>query len=190
MAKALIAHLCAYYFPAASPGGRGRFALDGGYLLEAERMYADLEQRCRGQPYAVEVDIRPVRDRRTLDQNRLMWALLHKLAVALNGGTRGEVTAEQCYLDLLAEFGGEVETWRVPYKAVPSLRLTCRVVQVVELVDDGQCIVRVGYGSSMFDRRQMHDFIEHIFDALAQAGVDDAETTQQYRDWRRADEVR
>ena len=28
---------------------------------------------------------------------------LHKLALAQNGGTRGEVTAEQCYLDLLAQ---------------------------------------------------------------------------------------
>lgn len=190
MAKTLIAHLYAYYTPAEAPGGHGKFVLDGGYLLEAERMYADLEQRCRGQPYAVEVELRPVRDRRTLDQNRLMWALLHKLALAQNGGTRGEVTAEQCYLDLLAEFGGEVEIWRVPYKSVSWLRLrTYRVMQVVELVDDGQCIVRVGYGSSMFDRQQMHDFIERIFDALAQAGVDDAESTQQYRDWKRSNEV-
>lgn len=190
MAKALIAHLYAYYTPADAPGGCGKFVLDGGYLLEAERMYADLEQRCRGQPYAVEVELRPVRDRRTLDQNRLMWALLHKLAVALNGGTRGEITAEQCYLDLLAAFGAEVETWRVPYKAVPALQRAYRVTQVVELLDDGQCIVRVGIGSSAFSRQQMHDFIEHIFDRLAEAGVDDPETTQQYRDWRNTDEVR
>lgn len=189
MAKALIAHLYAYYIPADAPGGRGKFVLDGGYLLEAERMYADLEQRCRGQPYAVEVQLRPVRDRRTLDQNRLMWALLHKLALAQNGGTRGEVTAEQCYLDLLADFGAEVEAWRVPYKALPALRQAYRVVQLIELLEDEQCIVRVGCGSSGFDRRQMHDFIERIFDRLAEAGVDDPETTQQYRDWRAADEM-
>ena len=29
----------------------------------------------------------------------------------------------------------------------------------------------------------MHDFIERIFDRLSEAGVDDAETTEQYRDW-------
>ena len=28
---------------------------------------------------------------------------------------------------------------------------------------------------------------ERIFDRLSEAGVDDAETTEQYRDWRRAD---
>lgn len=36
----------------------------------------------------------------------------------------------------------------------------------------------------------MHDFIERIFDQLSLLGVDDAETTEQYRDWRRADELR
>ena len=48
---------------------------------------------------------------------------------------------------------------------------------------------RLGLGSSSFDRQQMHDFLERIFDRLAEAGVDDAETTEQYRDWRRADEL-
>lgn len=99
----------------------------------------------------------------------------------------GGVTAEQCYLDLLGEFGAEVETWRVPVKALPALRNTYRVVQMVELLDDGYCMARLGLGSSSFDRQQMHDFIERIFDRLAEAGVDDAETTEQYRDWRRAD---
>lgn len=41
--------------------------------------------------------------------------------------------------------------------------------------------------SSNFDRQQMHEFIERIFDRLSESGVDDAETTEQYRDWRRAD---
>ena len=112
------------------------------------------------------------------------------LALALSGGTPGGVTAEQCYLDLLAEFGAEVETWRVPVKALPALRNTYRVVQMVELLDDGYCMARLGLGSSSFDRQQMHDFIERIFDRLSEAGVDDAETTEQYRDWRRADGLR
>ena len=150
-------------------------------------MHAELERRARGQPLCVEIDIRPVKNKRTLDQNRLMWALLNRLALALSGDTPGGVTAEQCYLDLLAEFGAEVETWRVPVKALPALRNTYRVVQMVELLDNGYCMTRLGLGSSNFDRQQMHDFIERIFDRLAEAGVDDAETTEQYRDWRRAD---
>ena len=100
-------------------------------------MHSELERRARGQPLCVEIDIRPVKNKRTLDQNRLMWALLNRLALALSGDTPGGVTAEQCYLDLLGEFGAEVETWRVPVKALPALRNTYRVVQMVELLDDG-----------------------------------------------------
>lgn len=57
----------------------------------------------------------------------------------------------------------------------------------MELLDDGYCMARLGLGSSNFDRQQMHEFIERIFDRLSESGVDDAETTEQYRDWRRAD---
>lgn len=189
MASKLIAHLAAWYIPTGRTDldGMEGLTVDGGYLLEAQRMHAELERRARGQPLMVEIEIKPVRDKRTLDQNRLMWALLEKLAQAQNGGTPGGVTAKQCYLDLLGEFGAEVETWRVPVKALPALRNTYRVVQMVELLDDGYCMARIGLGSSSFTRQQMHDFIERIFDRLSEAGVDDAETTEQYRDWRRAD---
>jgi len=90
MAKKLIAHLAAWYEPGPA-GGKGTFVTDGGYLLEEQRMYAELEAKARGQPLAVEIEIRPVRDRRTLDQNRLMWALLTKMA-----RTYGQTTPEAC----------------------------------------------------------------------------------------------
>lgn len=181
MAKALIAHLGAWYLPGPA-GGKGELRADGGYMLELQRMYADLQARCRGQPMAVEVEIRPVRDRRTLDQNRLMWALLTKMARAY-----GNTTPEACYLDMLTDFdGGNVDLWRVPVAALPTLRRAYRVAQVVEMLDGGMCIVRIGLGSSTFDRGQMREFIDRIFDRLAEMGVDDPETTQQYRDWRAA----
>lgn len=189
MASKLIAHLAAWYIPTGRTDldGMEGLTVDGGYLLEARRMHTELEARARGQPLMVEIEIKPVRDKRTLDQNRLMWALLNKLAQALSGGTPGGVTAEQCYLDLLADYGAEVETWRVPLKALPALRRAYRVVQVVDVLEGSACIVRLGMGSSTFDRAQMREFIDRIFDRLSEAGVDDAETTEQYRDWRRAD---
>lgn len=139
MASQLIAHVAAWYIPTGQPlvNDMDGLTIDGAYRLEAQRMHAELERRARGQPLCVEIDIRPVKNKRTLDQNRLMWALLNRLALALSGGTPGGVTAEQCYLDLLAEFGAEVETWRVPVKALPALRNTYRVVQMVELLDNG-----------------------------------------------------
>lgn len=95
------------------------------------------------------------------------------------------LTADEVALSIL-----EVDAEGVRIKLWPdvnALRNTYRVVQMVELLDDGYCMARLGLGSSSFDRQQMHDFLERIFDRLAEAGVDDAETTEQYRDWRRAD---
>lgn len=157
MASQLIAHVAAWYIPTGQPlvNDMDGLTIDGAYRLEAQRMHSELERRARGQPLCVEIDIRPVKNKRTLDQNRLMWALLNRLALALSGDTPGGVTAEQCYLDLLAEFGAEVETWRVPVKALPALRNTYRVVQKVELLDNGYCMARLGLGSSSFDRQQM-----------------------------------
>lgn len=142
MASQLIAHVAAWYIPTGQPlvNDMDGLTIDGAYRLEAQRMHSELERRARGQPLCVEIDIRPVKNKRTLDQNRLMWALLNRLALALSGDTPGGVTAEQCYLDLLGEFGAEVETWRVPVKALPALRNTYRVVQKVELLDNGYCI--------------------------------------------------
>lgn len=176
MAKALIGHLAAFYYPGPA-GGRGEFRTVRGYELEEQRLFAELQARARGQPLAVEIDVRPVRDRRTLEQNRLMWALLHKLAQAYGG------TAEGCYLDQLADYGADVEYWSVPTASLPVVRRAARVVEVVEL-DGDRCTVRLVSGSSGFSRAQMAEFIDRIFDRLAELGVDDAETTQYYRDWR------
>lgn len=178
MAKKLIAHLAAWYEPGPA-GGKGTFVTDGGYLLEEQRMYAELEARARGQPLAVEIEIRPVRDRRTLQQNRLMWVLLTKMAKHY-----GNMTAESCYLNMLDEAGIDTEIWQVPVKALPVIRNERKVVDVQELLSDDVCVVRVGLGSSTFTRAEMAEFIDRIFDRLAEMGVSDAETTQQYRDWR------
>lgn len=183
MAKALIAHLYAFYTPGPA-GGHGKFQPTAASLLNIERMYADLDARCRGQPYAVEIEVKPVRDRRTLQQNRLMWALLQKMAEATSGDTPGGMTAEQCYLDMLADFGANTEMWRVPVQAVDALRRAYRVVQVMEYLDDGYCMVRIGEGSSQFSPVEMGQFIDRIFDRLAEMGVQDADTTRQYMEWR------
>lgn len=183
MAKALIAHLTAFYTPGPA-GGHGKITPTAASLFNIERMYADLDARCRGQPYAVEIDIRPVRDRRTLQQNRLMWALLQKMAEALVGGTPGRSSVEKCYLDMLEEFGFATEMWRVPEKAVDTLRFAHRVVQIMESLGDGYCMVRIGDGSSQFSPAEMSQFIDRIFDRLAELGVQDADTTRQYMDWR------
>lgn len=61
MAGKVIAHLVGWYIPNGQPNANGMdgLTIDGGYLLEAQRMHAELERRARGQPLAVEIDIKP-----------------------------------------------------------------------------------------------------------------------------------
>lgn len=136
MASKLIAHLAAWYIPTGRTDldGMEGLTVDCGYLLEAQRMHTELEARARGKPLMVEIEIKPVRDKRTLDQNRLMWVLLNKLALAMNGGTPGGVTAEQCYLDLLAEFGVEREIFEMPLRALPQFKRAYRVTHMLHTV--------------------------------------------------------
>lgn len=175
MTSQLIAHLAAWYIPTGQTrvNDMDGLTIDGAYRLEAQRMHAELERRARGQPLCVEIDIRPVKNKRTLDQNRLMWALLNRLALALSGDTTGGVTAEQCYLDLLGEFGAEVETWRVPVKALPALRNTYRVVQKVELLDDGY--LREVKPEVPSPARYSVDTLEALVKLIRTEGVDVAE---------------
>ena len=89
--------------------------------------------------------------------------------------------------EMLEEYGLEYDFLELPVAAVPILRNTYRLVHIVELLDNDRCTVKASMGSSSFSTAQMTAFIDGIFDRLAEAGVDDAETTEQYRDWRRAD---
>ncbi len=168
MASKLIAHLAAWYIPTGRTDldGMEGLTVDCGYLLEAQRMHTELEARARGKPLMVEIEIKPVRDKRTLDQNRLMWALLNKLALAMNGGTPGGVTAEQCYLDLLAEFGVEREIFEMPLRALPQFKRAYRVTHIIEHLPGGRCRVAAAPGTSCYTTQQMHDFIERIYDVV------------------------
>ena len=68
MASRLIAHVAAWYIPTGQPlvNDMDGLTIDGAYRLEAQRMHAELERRARGQPLCVEIDIRPVKNKRTL----------------------------------------------------------------------------------------------------------------------------
>ena len=183
MAKAVIAHLYGFYTPGPA-GGHGKITPTAASLFNVERMYADLDARCRGQPYAVEIEIRPVRDRRTLQQNRLMWALLRRMAEASCGDAPGGEAIEKCYLDMLDEYGPVTEIVTLPEMAIDIMRQARKVVHPLESLGDGYVVARIGDGSSTFTKEEMGQFIDRIFDRLAEMGVQDADTTRQYMEWR------
>lgn len=152
------------------------------FLLE--QIEADLRQRGGGKPVRLIVSVAPYRRHRSDRQNRLMWALLSIMADAYNGGRTGGVTPEDCYLDMLEQYGARVDHLEAPAAALPILRQNYRVVHVVELLDNDRCVVKCSAGSSQFSTEQMAQLIDGIFDRLAEMGVNDAETTSYWREWK------
>ncbi len=161
--------------------------VDPAYRWERKRLYERCGALSRDGPVRLVVEIRRETNARTLDQNRMMWRLLRIMAEQ-DDGHAGKTSAEDCYIRLLEELGAQVDYLEVPIRAVPLLKEAWRVVKIIELKPGNKATVKCVAGSSHFDRAQMRDFIDAIFDRLAEMGVDDAEVTDYYRQWGAAHE--
>ena len=98
-------------------------------------------------------------------------------------GRAGGVSPEDCYQQMLEEYGLEYDFLELPVAAVPILRKAYRLVHVVELLDNDRCTVKASMGSSSFTTAQMTAFIDGIFDRLAEMGVNDPNVTAYYQQW-------
>lgn len=133
----------------------------------------------------LQVSYSVVDEGRSLNQNRLMWRLLHKMAAASDGGRLGLTKAEDCYMEMLEEHGVRPVYLAVPADApLDRLQEAYPIVKVLEISPDGIKTIKCMEGSSCFTTKEMHDFIEAIFDRLADMEVDDPEIAQLGNDWR------
>ncbi len=129
------------------------------------------------------------RNKRSLDQNALMWKLLTIYSDALNGGRRGGITPEEIYMQMLSKYG-IAEFLMVLPEAEKTLKEAFRVVQKVDTRDYNGVemnVYKCYFGSSKYDTKEMSNLIEGIFDELALIGVDagtSVEITEYYKEWR------
>lgn len=142
-----------------------------------------LDELAHDQPLRLTVTVERERKARTLNQNRMMWALLTVMADTYNAGRAGGVSPEDCYQQMLEEYGLEYHFLEAPVAALPDLRKFYRLVHVVELLDNDRCTVKASMGSSSFTTAQMTAFIDGIFDRLAEMGVNDPNVTAYYQQW-------
>ncbi len=156
--------------------GSSRWAA-GGVVDDLRRLSAD------GKPEIV-ITIDPYRSKRSLAQNRLMWALLEVMARAMNGGRTGGVTAWDCYLDMLERYGGKFEYIQCLKAALPKLREMFRAIKIVEERDHNTVFCKAFVGSSQFNAAEMTQMIDGLFDELAgMEHVDDAELSYLHGEW-------
>lgn len=174
----VIGRLPVVYDPA-----RRAFTVENSAEFVETQLRQKLDELAHGQPLRLTVAFEPERKGRTLNQNRMMWALLTVMADTYNAGKAGGMSPEDCYLQMLEEYGMEFDFLELPRAAVPILRKAYRLVHIVELLDDDRCIVKASMGSSSFSTAQMAGFIDGIFDRLAEMGVNDPNVTDYWQQW-------
>ncbi len=137
-------------------------------------------------PLTVTVD--KYKNKRSLDQNALMWALLTEYADGLNAGRKGDITPEELYYQALSKYG-VAEYLLAVEEAEEMLKKTFRIVQKVDkrtVKGKTLTMFKCYYGSSTYDTKQMTDLIDGILDELAQAEIETPQTQYLKGEWHNA----
>ncbi len=109
-------------------------------------------------------------NKRTLDQNALLWALLTVYADEMNGGRTGGIQAEDFYYRMLEKYGKATFVLALP-EAKEDLERVFREVKRVDTrtAENGAelAMYKCYIGSSHYDTKEMADLIDGVFDELA-----------------------
>ena len=79
----------------------------------------------------LEVEVKPYRSKRSLEQNKLLWALLGKMAYAMSG-RKNKVSSEECYCIMLEEANVSYDYLLALPEAEPLLKKSFRVVRKID----------------------------------------------------------
>ncbi len=125
----------------------------------------------------LEIEVKEYRSKRSLEQNRLLWSLLGKMAMAMSG-KKNKVSSEECYCLMLEEANVSYDYILALPEAELMLKKTFRVIRKVgEREVNGKVLNMYQYfiGSSKFNTKEMIELIENVLDRLGELGVYDSE---------------
>nr|DAM46202.1 MAG TPA: NinB protein [Caudoviricetes sp.] len=135
-----------------------------------KQLLAELDQSA---PLAVEIT--KYKSKRSIEQNRYMWALLSEIDKARNGSRS---SAEwDVYIEALERAGAKYEYIACLTAAEDMLRKSFRAIQYVKPFEGGKGemgVYKCYYGSSKMTTAEMSELIETILDMAAEAGIDTA----------------
>ena len=166
------------------------FVVSGANKYAANMSVEELKQITNAK---ISIDAKRYKSKRTLEQNRLLWALLGKMALA-RSGTSNKVESEDCYCEVLEKANIESDFFLCLEQARKTLEEKYRVVKEKgerQVIDEktGEIktlkMYQVWTGSSSFDTKQMTELIELTLDALAELGVYDSEVEQAWEEYKR-----
>lgn len=134
-----------------------------------------VEEQKGNAPFVV--DFKKYKSKRSIEQNRLMWALTEKLSEAMNGST-DTASVWESYCLMLEETGAKYELMYCVPEAEDILKTAFRAIRRIgddEVNGRDMGVYQCFYGSSKFDTKEMTALIEHIISRLHELGVHDSE---------------
>lgn len=144
----------------------------GGVGLNFDTNYRNILKLKELKEEEYELSITPLSKKRSLAQNRYLWALISEICLAENGN---EAETEEIYLQLITEAGAKVEYILALPETESSLKQVFRAVTKVDereyngkLMHMYKCFA----GSSTFDTVQMTRLIEATLRRAEEDGIE------------------
>ena len=121
-----------------------------------------------------DIDIQSMKDKRTLQQNRYLWALIGDICKAEDGNIKDK---KRVYINLLKMSGAKYEVITAKHVAVESLA-KCGIFRDVQVVkqfmhkNDLFDTAYLFYGSSQMNKEEFAHLIDTALDYAGEIGLD------------------
>lgn len=138
----------------------------------------------------VDIDISPHKEKRSLNANAYAWVLIDKLSEALNK------SETEVYQEAVKDIGGVSEYVCIQSEAVSTMRriwTSKGIGWTVEELDSklkGCTNLKMTYGSSVYNTRQMSALIDHLVQDCQAVGIDTRtpeQIAEMLREWDEAE---
>lgn len=120
------------------------------------------------------IEIKQIKSKRSLQQNRMLWGLIGLIDEKENGRRTAE-GSEGIYITLLEMADAKVDFIAALPEAESLLRQSFRAVKFIQQFKQGNRVMnlyKVVSGSSKMNTKEMANLIDTALDYAAQAGID------------------
>ena len=119
------------------------------------------------------VEVKEIKSKRSIEQNRLLWALMHDIDVAVNGERSNDEWS--VYIYCLERAGAKYEYIGCLPEAEEMLKENFRAVKFIKKIDlngkDGH-MYKCFIGSSRMNTKEMTLLIDTALDVAAEVGIE------------------
>lgn len=117
----------------------------------------------------------PVKSKRSIEQNKLMWEVIHEIAIAECGENATSADDWDIYIQSLEQAQARFEIVLIKEEAVPMLADSFRAYKVLNTIESPNgwtmAQVKVFYGSSKLDVKEMGKLLDVVIQRAYDNGI-------------------